>query len=167
MMKELKNLLAVLLVITLSNTVLTASSYEILTMPDGREVARHREGARVTLPDPGDYDWWYGCSPTSAGMMMGYYDINGYGGLNYDNLVPGGVAETSTFPSTPGTWEYLAQNATASSGHVTDFYAGGFKIHPAEKRTGSGSSGSFTSPGGLRGFKILSPKAKKHSPGIK
>ena len=22
-------------------------------------------------------------------MMMGYYDINGYGGLSYSNLVPG------------------------------------------------------------------------------
>ena len=68
-----------------------------------------------------DYDWWHGCSPTSAGMMMGYYDINGYGSLTYDNLVPGGVAETTTFP--PGT--YLANDAIASSGHVADFYSDG------------------------------------------
>ena len=27
-----------------------------------------------TLPNAPDYEWWYGCSPTSAGMMMGFYD---------------------------------------------------------------------------------------------
>ena len=27
----------------------------------------------VNLNGP-SYGWWYGCSPTSAGMMMGYYD---------------------------------------------------------------------------------------------
>ena len=70
------------------------------------------------------YDWWYGCSPTSAGMMMGYYDRSGYGGLTYNNLVPNGVAETTTFP-TPS-WSYLANYAIASPGHVTDFYSGGY-----------------------------------------
>ena len=39
------------------------------------------------------YVWWYGCAPTSAGMMMGYYDQKGYGGLSYGNLVSGGTAE--------------------------------------------------------------------------
>jgi hypothetical protein len=43
------------------------------------------------------YDWWYGCAPTSAGMMMGHYDINGYAGLRYDNLVPGGTAELPSY----------------------------------------------------------------------
>lgn len=66
------------------------------------------------------YDWWYGCSPTSAGMMMGYYDINGYDGLRYDNLVPGGVAELSTF----GNSGALANQIIASPGHITDFYGG-------------------------------------------
>ena len=78
------------------------------------------------LPDTASYDWWYGCSPTSAGMLMGYYDRNGYAGLSYSNLVPGGVAEASTFPSTPGTWSYLAQYAIASPGHVADFYSAGY-----------------------------------------
>lgn len=49
-----------------------------------------------------DYQWWYGCSPTAAGMLMGYYDINGYAGETYDNLIPGAVAERSTFPSRRG-----------------------------------------------------------------
>lgn len=79
-----------------------------------------------TLANTADYDWWYGCSPTSAGMLMGYYDRNGYGGLLYDNLVPGGVAEASTYPSTPGVWSYNAQSAIATPGHVADFYPGGY-----------------------------------------
>jgi len=62
-----------------------------------------------------NYDWWYGCSPTSAGMMMGYYDRNGF-----DNLVPGGTAELSTFPA--GT--YIANDAIASPGHIADFWTG-------------------------------------------
>jgi hypothetical protein len=80
-------------------------------MMDGREVAYHRQGG--TLPNTGDYDWWYGCSPTSAGMMAGYYDRNGYG-----NLVPGGVAEASTFGN-PGA---LVNQSIASHGHQGDFY---------------------------------------------
>lgn len=86
-------------------------------------LSNHGEGS--VLNNVPDYDWWYGCSPTSAGMMMAYYDINGYDGLLYDNLIPGGKAESSTFPSMPGQWDYLAQAAIASPGHVRDFYFSG------------------------------------------
>ena len=72
------------------------------------------------LLDAPDYAWWYGCSPTSAGMMMGYYDRNGF-----DNLVPGGTAETQTYSGTTG-WAALANNAIASTGHVDDFYVSGY-----------------------------------------
>jgi hypothetical protein len=81
-------------------------------------IACRVEGA--VLSNAPAYDWWYGCSPTSAGMMMGYYDINGYGGLRYDNLIPGGPAELSTF----GNSSALANQIIASSGHITDFYGG-------------------------------------------
>jgi len=80
-------------------------------MMDGKEVAYHRQGG--SLPNTCDYDWWYGCSATSAGMMMGYYDRNGFG-----NLVPGGVAEQSTFGN-PGA---LVNQSIASHGHQYDFY---------------------------------------------
>lgn len=46
-----------------------------------------------------DYAWDVGCTPTAATMLMGYYDINGYGGNSYDNLIPGGTAPLSTFTS--------------------------------------------------------------------
>jgi hypothetical protein len=77
------------------------------------------------LTDAPSYQWWYGCSPTAAGMLMGYYDIKGYGGLQYGNLASGGVAESSTFPSKAGSWSYLVQSVIASSGHVNAFYRNG------------------------------------------
>lgn len=70
------------------------------------------------LTNTGDYQWWYGCAPTSAGMMMGYYDRNGYNGYIYDNLVPGGIAETNTYGN-PGA---LVNTIIASTGHQADFY---------------------------------------------
>lgn len=72
------------------------------------------------LSNSPNYDWWYGCSPTSAGMLMGYYDIHGYGGLQYTNLIPGGVAELSTF----GNPSAIANDAIASNGHIADFWTG-------------------------------------------
>ena len=82
-------------------------------------------GAAVSGAIP-DYQWWYGCSPTAAGMLMGYYDINGYGGETYRNLVPGAVAESSSFPSVEGDWDYNVQHIIASKRHVSDFYDGGY-----------------------------------------
>jgi hypothetical protein len=72
------------------------------------------------LSNSPNYDWWYGCSPTSAGMMMGYYDINGYAGGNYDNLVPGGTAELNSY----GNPSAIANDVIASSGHIADFWTG-------------------------------------------
>ena len=74
----------------------------------------------VQLPNSPNYDWWYGCSPTSAGMLMGYYDIHGYGALEYTNLIPGGVAQLNTF----GNPSAIANDAIASSGHIADFWTG-------------------------------------------
>ncbi len=62
------------------------------------------------------YDWWYGCSPTSAGMMMAYYDINGYGGLSYNNLVNGTASLDFQ--------DQNARDAIASKGHIDHFYSG-------------------------------------------
>jgi hypothetical protein len=78
----------------------------------GKIVCSAQMGAIV--PNAPDYDWWYGCSPTSAGMLMGYYDIGG----RYPNLVGGGVAELSTYGAGP----YIANDAIASSGHIADFW---------------------------------------------
>lgn len=88
----------------------------------GQEIGFYSQGAPVLLGNTGDYKWWYGCSPTSAGMMMGYYDRNGYGGSDYSNLVPGGVAEANTFGAGP----YLVNTIIASPGNIADFYKSGY-----------------------------------------
>ena len=38
-------------------------------------------GRRRVLRDVPLYRWWYGCGPTAAGMVMGYWDQHGYGNL--------------------------------------------------------------------------------------
>ena len=58
---------------------------ESLAARAGRELD-FRVCGTTTLSNTCDYDWWYGCSPTAAGMIMGHYDRNGYGTLNLDNL---------------------------------------------------------------------------------
>jgi len=78
----------------------------------------HKTGGN--LSNTANYAWWYGCSPTSAGMMMGHYDRNGYNGSFYPNLVPGGTAEASTWPVPPGT--ALVDPVIASHGYQDDFY---------------------------------------------
>lgn len=72
-------------------------------------------------PHSPSYGWWYGCSPTSAGMMMGFYDLKGYGGKSYANLDPYGPAATSTIHS-DGAWNATIKSVIASQGHVVDFY---------------------------------------------
>ncbi len=74
-----------------------------------------------------DYHWWYGCTPTSVGMILGWYDRNGYKGNDYGNLIPGGVAGFSTHTQNIiGEWvangDTIASRAIASSGHVADFW---------------------------------------------
>jgi len=83
---------------------------------NGAEMAFHREG--VTVSSACDYDWWYGCSPTSVGMVMGHYDREGY-----PNLIPGGVAEIETHYGPPTGWAAFVTRVIGSQGYVTDFYS--------------------------------------------
>ena len=75
----------------------------------------------VSLNGP-SYEWNHGCAPTSAGMMMAYYDIYGYNNETYNNLVPGGTAGTNF--SNQG----LANAIIASSGHVAAYYVDGYDV---------------------------------------
>ena len=100
----------------------------------GRIICSAKMGAVV--PNAPDYKWWYGCSPTSAGMLMGYYDING----TYPNLIGGGVAELTTYPG-PG--PYIANAAIASSGHIADYWVA------------YGNFGNDPVPGGSHAFDCL------------
>lgn len=90
-------------------------------------------GVLTTSPHPVvDYRWWYGCSPTCAGMMMAYYDKNPYNlnGIVYD-LIPGGFAEDESFLN-PDPWYSanpflnelvkLCNMVIASKEHALDFW---------------------------------------------
>ena len=103
------------------------------TPPTGFEVQR----LAASLPEPNQqagtnslssvpaYDWSYGCSPTSASMIAGYYDANGYPNL-YTGATNGGV-----MPSTNATWGAGENPLSASKngidgrssrGHVDDYW---------------------------------------------
>jgi len=71
----------------------------------------------LCLSDPANYSLWYGCSPTSAGMMLSWYDRHGF-----PNLVPGGDAELSTF----GYTDSRVNGIIASPGHINDFFRAPF-----------------------------------------
>ena len=120
--------IVVIIFVCLSETAIAATD-----LTDYRNPVSYLQGGSLT--DTSNYALWYGCAPTSAGMMMGYYDRNGYMGYSYSNLVPGGVAEASSFPSTAGSWGYICQDAIASEGHVNDFYI-----------SSAGTSGDDVSP---------------------
>jgi hypothetical protein len=79
---------------------------------DGKVVVARRDGG--TIAGVPDYDWWYGCTPTSTGMMMGFYDRNGF-----SNIVQG-TAELDSF----GGPAPNANAAIASSGHIADYWIG-------------------------------------------
>lgn len=43
----------------------------------------------ILLSNVPDYAWQYGCSPTSATMLVAYYAYNGHDSVSYSNLMPG------------------------------------------------------------------------------
>lgn len=119
-MRYAKFLLSIVLILFCFFT--NSQCLAVTIIPDLSELGIVAEvyGGINILGNAPDYEWWYGCSPTAAGMMMGYYDLNGYQGLSYDNLIPGGQAELSSFGH-PGA---LANQAIASPEHIADFWKG-------------------------------------------
>jgi len=63
-----------------------------------------------------EYRWWYGCTPTASGMMIGYWD----GKPGYGNLYDGdaGVWEGN------GSWG--TRSMVASDAHIISGYENGF-----------------------------------------
>ena len=82
----------------------------------------------VAVPGVADYDWWYGCSPTSVGMVLGTYDRNGYGtdASYYANIAPAGVAETDLRgtgnPAADRAAAPIATSLIATQRHVDDYW---------------------------------------------
>jgi hypothetical protein len=118
-----------------------AGPVEIIPLENGLSLEGWAQGAGArTLPNTSVSDWWYGCSATSAGMMMGYYDRNGYASGSYPNLVPGGVAEAKALGAWPN--GQLLRRSIASTGHQRDFYSAATYGYNTGGGTGYGYLGS-------------------------
>lgn len=87
----------------------------VTTDETGQEIFYRNQGS-LTLPNSTDYAWWYGCSPTSMGMILGHYDRNGYQNTYFGNLVAGGVANQG-FGLTQ-----IVKDTIATSEHVADYW---------------------------------------------
>ncbi len=76
-----------------------------------------------TLPEA---EYMYGCTPTAAAMVLGYYDLYGYRGTNLSNMIEGTVALKSR--GTDGNaydmdaFDTVLGRATATSSYVYRFY---------------------------------------------
>ena len=119
--------------------------------------------------------WSYGCSPTAAAMMMGYYDLNGYPNL-YTGPANGGVC-----PQTNSTWGFTQYRASCVEnalsvpatrvwmdapppGHVDDYWVGsttqgrsvlGMRPGGTRARLLRGLMGTASVPGNADGSTLL------------
>ncbi|MBP5584816.1 MAG: hypothetical protein J6Y92_00510 [Lentisphaeria bacterium] len=72
-------------------------------------------------------EYMYGCTPTAAAMILGYYDLYGYHGTNLSNMISGTVALKSR--GTDGNaydmdaFDTALGKATATSSYVYRFYS--------------------------------------------
>ncbi len=92
--------------------------------PEPEPVPNPAQGVNI-LSDVPAFDWCYGCSATSAGMIMGYYDRIGYGAM-YTGPADGGVCPTDN-----GTWgggqcpivaSHMGVDGRNNRGHVDDYW---------------------------------------------
>ena len=83
--------------------------YSILCAGLVLQLAAEAAGGVVSLDqDVPSYEWYHGCGPTAAGMVIGYWDANGFPGL-----IPG-----------TNSWDTNQENVKAmiaSEGHIDDY----------------------------------------------
>jgi len=91
----------------------------------GDFVFEYSYGPYTLADDVPAYEWWHGCSPTAAGMLVGYYD-----GLGYSNLIPGSAAtqtdEVNEAIASTGGGDYEGNGGintpgTLGQGHIPDY----------------------------------------------
>jgi len=79
----------------------------------------------VTLANAPAFDWSYGCSATSAAMMMGYYDNTGYTNM-YAGPTNGGVCPLTNAIWGPGecplSATHMGYDNLSIRGHVDDYW---------------------------------------------
>lgn len=81
-----------------------------------------RYGAASLTGTP-EYDWWYGCSPTSGGMLMGYWY-----GKGYTSLLPG---VTNYLTQTAAVNQAIASSAHIAAGAALGYTYGSYQNHAA------------------------------------
>ncbi|MDR9459112.1 MAG: hypothetical protein RI591_03060 [Dehalococcoidia bacterium] len=78
-----------------------------------------------TLSNVPAFDWVYGCSATSAAMLMGYYDNNGYANM-YTGPTNGGVCPVNNSiwgsGESPLSATHQGIDGLATRGHVDDYW---------------------------------------------
>ncbi len=74
----------------------------LLTLSINAEIMETTDPVVPVVTDPGkdvlldhimpEAEYMYGCVPTAIGMILGYYDLYGYGNAGFSNLIEGNVA---------------------------------------------------------------------------
>ncbi len=82
--------------------------------------------AQGSLYDVPAYDWVYGCSPTSAAMLFGYYDRQGFPDM-YTGPAEGGVCPLNNATAwdsgeSPLSATHEGYDGLSSCGHVDDYW---------------------------------------------
>jgi hypothetical protein len=107
------------------------------TPPSGRNsVDRDNIPKSVVILTAPTSEWTYGCTATSAGMLFGYYDRNGYANM-YTGPTNGGVCPLTDlgqgvpgnlrYPITPSTYIIATENTLdgiTQRAHVGDYWIG-------------------------------------------
>lgn len=82
----------------------------------------------VLLANPmPEAEYMYGCAPTAMAMILGYYDLYGYNGVDLSNMIEGDVdlksRGTDGNPYNMNAFDTALGRATASEDYVYRFYA--------------------------------------------
>ncbi|MDA3798060.1 MAG: hypothetical protein PF692_03160 [Kiritimatiellae bacterium] len=97
-----------------------------------QDVITRFSGSDVIVSNVPAFNWTYGCSATSAGMLCGYYDRTGYSNL-YTGSINGGVCPldnsawgAATAPGSDGECSFVASHqgidGRTTRGHVDDYW---------------------------------------------
>ncbi len=105
---------------------------------------------------PPEYIWWYGCAPTAAGMVLGWWDSqSGFGDLFEGNASTWWGASDGT----TGTKHMVASKEHIDAGKALGFTYGSYQNHTANSiadfiQTENGSTAVGSTATGIRNFAL-------------
>jgi hypothetical protein len=112
------------------------------------------------LTQPPEYAWYYGCSPTAAGMLMGYWS-----GQGFTSLLPG---VTDPMVQTAAVNNAMASPEHIKAGHDLGYTYGSYQNHSPNSiadfmLTDNAGTYYYNMPGGLRDWAAYTGVATKTS----